>query len=139
MAVSGKERIADVHLPRAEPGPPDVVVHPTGQLSVHLEADRRCWHFGTRAPRLPLLAAGTALASSYLTAEQELGRIAPTADIATLSPTLIGAVHLLFADHESGSPDAGSLHKAVATVVAGAIANDRHGRRRSARSDCPSA
>jgi AcrR family transcriptional regulator len=74
------------------------------------------------APRLPLLAAGTALISSYLTAERELGRIEPTADIATLSPTLIGAVHLMFTDRESAPPDPGSLCKAVGTVVAGAVA-----------------
>lgn len=85
--------------------------------------------------RLPLLAEGSALVSCYLTAEQELGRIRSTADIATLSATLIGAVHLLFTDRESGSPDAESLKKVVATVVNGAVANNRHGRRRSDRSD----
>jgi AcrR family transcriptional regulator len=82
------------------------------------------------ARRLPLLAAGTALVSADLTAEQALGRIDYTADIATLSPTVIGAVHLLFTDRESGSPDPPSLHKAVATVIAGAITNDRHARKR---------
>ncbi|MHB1533977.1 MAG: TetR/AcrR family transcriptional regulator [Acidimicrobiales bacterium] len=91
------------------------------------------------APRLPLLSAATALVDSYLTAEQDLGGIDPAADIGALSATLIGAVHLLFTDHESGSPDAGRLQRTVETVMGGAIATDRYTTRRPMRSDHPSA
>lgn len=77
------------------------------------------------APRLPLLSAATALVDSYLSAEQDLGRIDRAADIAALSATLIGAVHLLFTDHEPGSPDARRLQKAVETVISGVITTDR--------------
>ena len=35
--------------------------------------------------------------ASYLSAEQELGRIASTVDVGTLAPMLIGTGHLLFA------------------------------------------
>jgi hypothetical protein len=48
----------------------------------------------------------------------------PAADIAALSATLIGAVHLLFTDHEPGAPDARRLQKAVETVVSGVITTD---------------
>lgn len=72
------------------------------------------------AARFPLIAEGTAAVTAYLAAEQGLGRIAATADITTLSPTLIGAAHLLFADRESGPPNAQSLHKLVVGVLQGA-------------------
>ena len=48
--------------------------------------------------RIPLVSESTAMVAGYLSAERDLGRIAPAADIATLAPTLIGAAHLLFAD-----------------------------------------
>lgn len=44
-----------------------------------------------------MLTEATAMIASYLTAERELGRIAPDADVDTLAPTLIGSAHLLFA------------------------------------------
>lgn len=79
------------------------------------------------APRFPLLARGTALVADYLTAEQDRGRIDPAADIATLSPTVIGAVHLLLTDHENGAPDAGSLPRTVSTLLSGVLTTDRPG------------
>jgi len=39
----------------------------------------------------------------------------------TLAPTLIGAAHLLFADRESGPPDAGAVHKVATTIIAGVV------------------
>lgn len=71
------------------------------------------------AARFPLLAEVIAMVSAYLAAEQEIGRVAVTADIETLSCVLVGSVHLLFTDRESGRPDAGALRKAVAAVLGG--------------------
>ncbi|MFE7329891.1 TetR/AcrR family transcriptional regulator [Streptomyces sp. NPDC057565] len=70
---------------------------------------------------VPILAEATTMIASYLTIERERGRIAPDADVCTLAPTLIGAGHLLFADRESAPPEAGAVHKVVATVIAGVV------------------
>ena len=69
--------------------------------------------------RLPLMSESTALVAGYLEAERDLGRIAQYADIATLAPTLIGAVHLLFSDADGAAPDAAALARVIATVLAG--------------------
>lgn len=69
--------------------------------------------------RLPLISESTALVAGYLAAERGLGRIAAEADIGTLAPTLIGAVHLLFTDTDGGPPDAPAVARVVATVLAG--------------------
>jgi AcrR family transcriptional regulator len=74
---------------------------------------------------IPILTEAAAMIAAYLAAEQDLGRIAADADIDTLAPTLIGAAHLLFADRENGPPDAGALHKVVATVIAGIVQDPR--------------
>jgi hypothetical protein len=58
--------------------------------------------------------------ASYLSAERDLGRIAPEADVDTLAPTLIGAGHLLFAGRDGLPPDAAEVRKVVAAVLAGA-------------------
>lgn len=76
------------------------------------------------AAGLPLLAEGTAMIEAYLTAEQALGRVSATAEPAALSPTLIGAAHLLFADRESAPADAKALHKLVAAVVDGVLGDE---------------
>jgi AcrR family transcriptional regulator len=70
---------------------------------------------------IPLMTEAAAVLASYLTAERELGRIAPDADADVLAPTLLGAAHLLFADREAGPPDREALGGAVAAVVAGAL------------------
>ena len=72
------------------------------------------------AARFPLIAEGSAAITTYLAAEQALGRIAGDADVATLSHTLIGASHLLFTDRASGPPDLGALHKVIIGVLQGA-------------------
>jgi hypothetical protein len=64
--------------------------------------------------------------ASYLTIEQDLGRIAAGADVDTLTPTLIGAGHLLFADRESTLPEAGAVRKIVTTVIAGIAQGPLH-------------
>jgi AcrR family transcriptional regulator len=72
------------------------------------------------AARFPLMAEGSSSITAYLGAEQALGRIADVADVRTLSYTLIGAAHLLFADRESGPPNRDALQKLVAGVLYGA-------------------
>ena len=72
--------------------------------------------------RLPLLAESTALVAGYLQAERDLGRIAASADIGTLAPTLIGAVHLLFSDADAAASDPGALARVIAAVLAGVTA-----------------
>ena len=74
-----------------------------------------------RPSGVPVLAEGTAMIASYLSAERELGRIAADADVDTLAPTLIGAGHLLFADRNATPPEAGAVRKTVTTVLAGAL------------------
>ncbi len=69
--------------------------------------------------RIPLVSESTAMVSGYLAAERDLGRIAAGADIATLAPMLIGAVHLLYTDSDGLPPDGG----AVARVVSAALAS----------------
>jgi AcrR family transcriptional regulator len=70
---------------------------------------------------VPVLTEAAAMIASYLTAERELGRIAADADVDTLAPTLIGAVHLLFANREGTPPATGAVSKVVATVIAGVV------------------
>jgi AcrR family transcriptional regulator len=73
------------------------------------------------AARFPLLAETSAMVTAYLSEEQALGRVAATADVPTLSLMLIGSVHLLFTDRESGPPDPETLHKVIATAMRGAV------------------
>ncbi|WP_228048649.1 TetR/AcrR family transcriptional regulator [Streptomyces justiciae] len=72
-------------------------------------------------PGIPLAAQGAAMIAAYLTAERELGRLAPDADIDTLAPALVGAGHLLFADRASAPPQMAAVRKMVTTVVAGVL------------------
>jgi AcrR family transcriptional regulator len=67
--------------------------------------------------RIPLLSESTAMVADYLAAERDLGRVAAGADISTLAPTLIGAVHLLFTDAD-GAPEAAAVARTVAAVLA---------------------
>jgi AcrR family transcriptional regulator len=71
----------------------------------------------TGAARFPFMAEGSAMISAYLQEEQVLGRVAIDVDVPTVSYTLIGATHLLFADSESGPPEAGALHGVVSHVL----------------------
>ena len=77
---------------------------------------RRAWPSG-----VPLLTDAVVMVADYLTAEREFGRIAAGADVDTLAAALIGAAHLLFADHASGPPAADAVRKMVTTVLAGAV------------------
>jgi AcrR family transcriptional regulator len=69
--------------------------------------------------RVPLLSEATALVARYLTAERDLGRVAPGADITALAPALTGAAHLLFTDADGAAPDAAAVDRMVTAVLAG--------------------
>jgi AcrR family transcriptional regulator len=69
--------------------------------------------------RIPLLSESAALVAGYLTAERDLGRVAPGADIAALAPALTGAAHLLFTDAENAAPDASAVDRMVTAVLVG--------------------
>ncbi|MFI9809084.1 TetR/AcrR family transcriptional regulator [Streptomyces sp. NPDC052301] len=72
-----------------------------------------------RPTGVPVLSDAATAITSYLSAERELGRITADADIGTLAPTLIGAVHMLFADRQGTPPAAGAVHRVVTAVTAG--------------------
>ncbi|MEU7580422.1 TetR/AcrR family transcriptional regulator [Streptomyces sp. NPDC041068] len=71
---------------------------------------------------IPLLTEATAMLAAYLTAEHDLGRLAPDADTETLALTLIGSGHLLFAGRDGEAPPATEIHRVVGTALAGAVA-----------------
>lgn len=75
----------------------------------------------SRPVGVPLLAEATAMIADYLTAERELGRIAPDADVDTLALTLIGTGHLLFAGREDGSPEPAVVDRVVNGALAGVL------------------
>jgi AcrR family transcriptional regulator len=55
--------------------------------------------------------------ADYLRAEQELGRLAATADADTVAFTLIGAVHHLFFTASGSQPDPGRVRGIVTTLL----------------------
>ncbi len=68
---------------------------------------------------LPILAEARDMLKNYLSAEREQGRIAADAEVESLSLSLIGAAHLLFAGRRRGTlPETGELEKMVHTVIA---------------------
>jgi AcrR family transcriptional regulator len=77
--------------------------------------------------RFPLVGEGAAMIARYLTAERDLGRIAPDADVDTLAPTLIGAAHLLFTERKGSPPEPEAVRKVVTTVLAGAMRRSGRG------------
>jgi len=81
------------------------------QLRVRL---RRQWPAG-----IPVLTDAAIMIAEYLTAERDLGRVAAHAEPKGLAPMLIGTGHLLFADRTSPRPDAATVRKMVADVLAG--------------------
>ncbi len=70
---------------------------------------------------VPMLTEAAGMVAEYLAAEQELGRIAPDADVATLAPMLIGTGHLLFADRKGDPPEPDAVQRAVSAAVAGIV------------------
>ncbi|MFJ6673150.1 TetR/AcrR family transcriptional regulator [Actinosynnema sp. NPDC091369] len=76
---------------------------------------RETWPAG-----VPVLTEAVIMIAAYLAAERDLGRLAPDAPVDALAPTLIGTAHLLFADR-GARPDREAVHRAVTSVVAGAL------------------
>ncbi|PXX60189.1 TetR family transcriptional regulator [Nocardia tenerifensis] len=74
-----------------------------------------------RPTGVPLLAEATTMIATYLEDERERGRVAATADVEVLAPTLIGAGHLLFADRKGVAPQPEAVTKVVTTVIAGVL------------------
>jgi AcrR family transcriptional regulator len=74
---------------------------------------------------VPVLAEGTAMLTAYLAAEQNLGRVAPGADVGTIALMLIGGGHLLFAGRDGVPPGAAEVDKVVVAALAGAVRTPR--------------
>ncbi|MFD1538835.1 TetR/AcrR family transcriptional regulator [Nonomuraea guangzhouensis] len=70
---------------------------------------------------MAILAQATAAISGYLADERELGRIAADADIDSLTLSLVGGGHLLFADRDPGPPDTAVVNKFVTAAIADAV------------------
>ncbi|WP_436770585.1 TetR/AcrR family transcriptional regulator [Yinghuangia sp. YIM S09857] len=72
---------------------------------------------------IAILGQATSEISAYLADERDVGRIAADADIDSLTLSLVGGGHLLFADRDRDStpPDAAVVHRLVAAVVADVV------------------
>jgi hypothetical protein len=77
---------------------------------------RETWPAG-----VPMLTEAVAMTAAYLAAERDLGRIAAEADVDMLAPTLIGAVHLLYADRTGSPPQPAAVRRMVTSVLAGVL------------------
>jgi AcrR family transcriptional regulator len=77
---------------------------------------REAWPAG-----VPVLTEGMVMITSYLTAERDLGRIAPDAEVDMLGPALLGSVHLLFVSRDNVPPEPGPIAKVVTTVLSGVV------------------
>jgi AcrR family transcriptional regulator len=75
----------------------------------------------TRPHGVPVASEATAMIASYLTAEQELGRVAAGADVGTLTLALTGAAHLLFAERHGTPPETAAVRQLVTTVIGGVL------------------
>ncbi|MFL9657496.1 TetR/AcrR family transcriptional regulator [Streptomyces sp. PB17] len=67
---------------------------------------------------IAILAQVTSAVSAYLADERARGRISADADIDSLTLSLVGGGHLLFADRDPGPPDTAAVGKLVHTVLA---------------------
>ncbi|WP_225730641.1 MULTISPECIES: TetR/AcrR family transcriptional regulator [unclassified Nocardia] len=71
----------------------------------------------THPTGIPILTEAADMVRTYLTTEQDLGRIAPDADIPTLALSLIGTGHMVFAGRDGEPIDADSVRNVVAPIV----------------------
>ncbi|GIH17726.1 TetR/AcrR family transcriptional regulator [Rugosimonospora africana] len=67
---------------------------------------------------IAILAQATTAVSGYLADERELGRIAADADLDSLTLSLVGGGHLLFADRDPDPPTTATVNRFVRTVLA---------------------
>lgn len=65
---------------------------------------------------VPILAQASAMIAAYLTAERELGRLAPGADVETLALSLVGTGHMLFAGRDDRPAEA-AVRQAIAGLT----------------------
>jgi AcrR family transcriptional regulator len=70
---------------------------------------------------ITILAEATTAVSTYLADERDRGRIAADADIDSLTLSLVGGGHLLFADRDPGPPTTAAVHKLVTAVLADVV------------------
>jgi AcrR family transcriptional regulator len=70
---------------------------------------------------ITILAEATTAISGYLADERDLGRVAADADIDSLTLSLVGGGHLLYADRDVETPTSTTVHKLVTTVLAGVV------------------
>ena len=72
-------------------------------------------------PGVPLLTEAAAMISRYLEAEQDLGRVAPDADVMAVAGMLIGTGHLMFADRSGTPPSSAEVDRMMAAALAGVV------------------
>ncbi|MFK4085319.1 TetR family transcriptional regulator [Kribbella sp. NPDC020789] len=65
-----------------------------------------------------ILAQITTAVSAYLAEEQAIGRISADADIDSVTLSLVGGGHLLFADRDPGPPTTTAVHRLVTSALA---------------------
>jgi AcrR family transcriptional regulator len=70
---------------------------------------------------ITILAEATTAISGYLADERDLGRVAADADIDSITLSLVGGGHLLYADRDVETPTSTTVHKLVTTVLAGVV------------------
>jgi AcrR family transcriptional regulator len=70
---------------------------------------------------IPLLAETTKMIAAYLTAERGLGRIAIGTDVDRLALILVGATHLLCANHGHTPPETNKVRELVAMTITDAV------------------
>lgn len=109
-------------------GPVPVAIIPLITFRDELRARLRA---ATPGGGIAILAQATTAISAYLATERDLGRIAADADIDSLTLSLVGGGHLLFADREPGPPGPEAVGRLVTAVVADAV------RRRPAQGESP--
>ena len=67
---------------------------------------------------IAILAQASTAIAAYLAAERDLGRISGDADIDSLTLSLVGGGHLLFADLDNGPPTTAAVEKFVTAAIA---------------------
>lgn len=70
---------------------------------------------------IAILSDATRAVSAYLTAERDLGRIAASVDVETLTLSLVGGGHLLFADRHADRPSLATVERFVAGILKDAL------------------
>jgi AcrR family transcriptional regulator len=70
---------------------------------------------------IAILSQVTTAVSAYLTDERELGRIAADADISSLTLSLVGGGHLLFADRDPDRPSTATVGRYVTSVLSDVV------------------